>query len=160
MADDLHVNHGQVRLVIQSMKSKIASKIVQLCSSIPSVEYVSFDKIRLLSADFKDFEIPAIQLIDVGMRNEHEQLRAKIFWQIALELLLKGNQYNEISQQDLWNLEYEVRRKLWAVPNLGIKGVISMNFLGGTTDLHLLEPYYFSRLDFEVQFYEDLVRAC
>jgi len=142
------------------MKTKIAREIVARCQTIPVIKYVSFDKIRLLAADFKDFEIPAIQLIDVAMSSVHEAARAKKNWQISLELVMKHSENGEVHQPDLWNLENEVLRKLWAQPNLGIKGVIQMNFLGSQTDLHLLEPYYFARLDFEVMFYEDLVRAC
>lgn len=152
--------NSQIQLVFQSMKSKIARVIIARCATIPVIKYVAFDKIRLLAADFKDFEIPAIQLIDVGMTSVHEAARAKKTWQIALELLMRGNEYRQVSQEDLWNLENEVLRKLWAQPNLGIPGVIQMEFLGSTTDLHLLEPYYFARLDFQVVFYEDLVRAC
>jgi len=142
------------------MKTKIAREILARCATIPVIKYTAFDKVRLLSSDFKDFEIPAIQLIDIGMSSVHEASRAKKSWQIALELLLKGSEDWTVSQSDLWNLENEVLRKLWATPNLGIRGVIQMNFIGSQTDLHLLEPYYFARLDFEVLFYEDLVRAC
>jgi hypothetical protein len=142
------------------MKSKIARAITARLSTIPVIKYVAFDKVRLFTADFKDFEIPAIQLIDTNMTSVHEGLRAKKTWQITLELVMRGNEYNEVSQEDLWNLENEILRKLWAEPNLGIKGVIQMEFLGSTTDLHLVAPDYTLQLDFQVVFYEDLVRAC
>jgi len=160
VTDTIHRMGSQVRLVYQSMKAKIAREIVSRCETIAVVKYVAFDKVRLLASDFKDFEIPAIQLIDVGMTSIHEMARAKKTWQITLELLMRGDQYNQVSQEDLWNLENEVLRKLWANPNLGIPGVIQMVFLGSTTDLHLLEPFYYSKLDFQVVFYEDLVRHC
>lgn len=160
MADTTHSTHGQVRMIVKSMKTKIAEAMVAKLETIPQLEYVSFDKIRLLASDFKDVDIPAAQLIDVRLDHQHEAPRSKKFWQVALELLLKGNQWREVSQQDLWNLEYEVLRKLFEKPNFGIKGVIHIRYLGSSTDLHLLEPYYFSRMDFEVQFYEDLIGQC
>lgn len=158
--------NSQVRLVIESMKTKIAREILAICATIPVVKYTAFDKVKLLAADFLETEIPAIQLIDVNMTSVHEMSRAKKTWQIALELLMKGNESGSVSQSDLWNLEYEVLRKLWAHPGLpGVKSgsggkVIQMNFLGSQTDLHLLEPYYFARLDFEVLFYEAMVTDC
>ena len=158
--DSSHIVRSQVRMVIKSMKTLISEAIVAKLNEIPQIRYVAFDKVRLLASDFKDVEIPAIQLIDIRLDHEHQAPRSKKFWQIALELLLKGNQYHEISQQDLWNLEYEVLRKLFERPNFGIRGMIHIKYLGSSTDLHLLEPYYFSRMDFEVQFYEDLIGQC
>lgn len=150
----------QAKIVIQSMKSKIAQAITAKLESVKSLNYISFDRVKLLASDFHEYELPAVQLIDVALSNEHEQLRAKKFWQIALELVMKGSQHGGVSQEDLWNLEYEILRRLWSVPNLGIKGVIHMKFLSSSTDLHILDPYYTARLDFEVQFYEDMVREC
>lgn len=167
MTDTLHPMNCQVRLVFECMKTKIARDIISKCATIPVIRYVAFDKVKLLAADFLPNEIPAIQLIDVNMTSVHEAARAKKTWRIALEILMRGDQSGAVSQNDLWNLENEVLRKLWADPGLssvnqgGSGGkVIQMNFVGSQTDLHLLEPYYFSRLDFDVLFYEDLVRSC
>lgn len=160
MPDSTSGVNTQAKIVIQAMKTKIARGILAKCAEIKSIKYVNFDRVKLLASDFNEYEMPAIQLIDVTLFNEHENLRGKKTWTIALELLMKSTHHGEVNQEDLWNLEYEVLRKLWEKPNLGIKGVIQMNFLGSATDLHLLEPYYFSRLDFDVQFYESLVRDC
>lgn len=150
----------QARMIAQSMKDKIAQEIVRRLEEITSIKYVSFDKIRLLSDDFKDFEIPAIQLIDISETVTHEQVRARKSWLITLELLMRGNENLAIFQRDLWNLQYEVERKLWHEPNLGIKGVIHLKYLGSRTDLHLMEPFYFSQMDFTVEYYENLVTDC
>lgn len=151
---------SQVTLVFQSMKSKIAREIVARVGNVARIKYVSFDKIKVKISDFSDFEIPAVQLIDVNLESVHEGVRAKKTWQIELELVLKGNQYNEVNQETLWDLENELLRKLWEVPNLGIKGVIQMEYLGTLTDLHLIEPFYTATLRFQVVFYESLVRDC
>ena len=154
--------HGQVTLKVRTMKSLIADAILVQLQQVKRINYLSFDKVKLLASDFSEYEIPAIQLIDVSETVEHEMGRAKKTWQIALELLLKGGSSGEVSQQDLWDLQYEVERKLWQRNklNLGIKGVVHLRYLGSSTDLHLLEPYYFSRMDFEVLYYEALVRDC
>jgi hypothetical protein len=38
-----------------------------------------------------------------------------------------------------------------------IPGIIHLRHLGSQTDLHLLDPLYFARLDFEVIYYQPLV---
>jgi len=149
-----------VKLVVQAKKSKIADAILAKLDGISRIKYKSFDRIRLSRDDFSEVQTPAIQLIDVNETVEHEQSRAKKTWTIALELVLKETQYEPVNQQDLWNLAYEVERALWADPNLSIPGVIHLRYIGSQTDLHLLEPYYFTRLDFEVLYYEPLVRQC
>lgn len=142
------------------MKTRIAQAITNICATVPGIETVTFDRVKLLSSDFIESELPAIQLIDVTMTSEHEKVRAKKTWSISLELVMRPNELNEVRQPDLWDMEQAILRKLWQVPNLGIPGVIQMQFNGSATDLHLLEPYYFARLDFDIIFYEALVDEC
>ena len=158
MAD--HSINCSVKLVIRTMKSKIADALLSKVQEVDSVVYTNFDKVRLLASDFNDYELPAVQLIDVGETVQHQNVRARKSWQIALELLMKPTVLGEVSQQDLWNLQYEIERKIFQRPNFGIPGVIHMTYLGSQTDLHLLEPYYFARIDLQVDYYEALVRRC
>lgn len=153
---------SQARMVIKCMKSLISEAILEKLSAITRVKYLSFDKIKLLQSDFKDHELPAIQLIDVSESVIHEQSRTKNTWMITLEVVMRESENEPIGQQDLWNMEYEIKRKLWADPTLGIKnkGMIHLRLLGTQTDLHLLEPFYFCRLDFEALYYEHVVRDC
>jgi hypothetical protein len=144
------------------MKSRIAEALLAKLQGITRLKYLSFDQIKLTQADFRDHELPGIQLIDVSETVVHEQSRTKNTWQIALELVMKGTETEPIGQPDLWNLEYEIKRKLWADPTLGIKdrGFIHIRLLGSATDLHLLQPFYFCRIDFEALYYEHIVREC
>lgn len=155
-----NVVHEETQLVIRSKKTVIAEAILEQLRAVKSIRYFNFDKVRLLAKHFKEHEIPAIQLIDVSETIQHENVRAKRFWQLSLELLLKGSPDGSVGQTDLWNLSYEVERAIWSRPNFGVPGVIHAVYLGNSTDLHLLEPYYFTRLDFEIQYYDDLVRSC
>ena len=143
-----------------SLKSSIASAIMTRLDTVAALKLKAFDKIRLTAGDFQDHEIPACQLIDVGETIEHERSRAKKTWQISLELVMKPNEFGEVVQEDLWDLQYDVERALWANPNLGIPGVIHLRYIGSQTDLHMLDPYYFARLDFECIYYEALVDEC
>lgn len=150
----------QVQLNILSMKSRVAQRIVEILQDVRDVKTVSFDKVKVLASDFDDTSLPAIQLIDVSQTGIHEQGRVKYAWLVALELVMKQSVDRTVNQQDLWNLEYQVKRKLWKNPNLKIPGVIDIKFVNAETDLHLLEPYYFARIFFEVTFYEAIVRDC
>lgn len=143
-----------------SLKSSIAEAIIDQLDSVTALKLKAFDKVRIAAGDFQDHELPACQLIDVGETIEHERARAKKTWQISLELIMKPNEFGEISQADLWDLQYDVERALWGNPNLGIAGVIHLRYIGSQTDLHLLDPYYIARLDFEVLYYEALVDEC
>ena len=143
-----------------SLKPSIASAIITKLDTVAALKLKVFDKVRIAAGDFQDHELPACQLIDVGETIEHERSRAKKTWQISLELIMKPNEFGRISQQDLWDLQYDVERALWLNPNLGIAGVIHLRYIGSQTDLHLLDPYYFARLDFEVLYYEALVDEC
>jgi hypothetical protein len=143
-----------------SLKSSIAAAIMTKLDNVAALKLKAFDRVRLSAADFQDHDLPAVQLIDVGETIEHERARAKKTWQISLELIMKPNEFGEISQEDLWDLQYDVERALWANPNLGVAGVIHLRYIGSQTDLHLLDPYYIARLDFECLYYEALVDEC
>lgn len=151
-------NSQQVRMVVESMKTRISEALVSKLRGIRSIQTIEFDRVRLRADDFMSVDCPAIQLIDIQETIEHERSRAKKTWTLALELVMRGTEDNQISQKDLWNLQYEVERTLWEIPNLGIAGLIHLRYLGSTTDLHLLDPFFFVRMDFEVLYYEPLVK--
>ena len=139
------------------LKTRIAQALTAKIGTLAEIKTVDFDRIRLRSDDFMSTDCPAIQLIDIAETIEHEHSRAKKTWQLALELVLKATAESPVSQTTLWNTQYLVERMLWSKPNLGIPGIIHLRYLGSQTDLHLLEPYYYVRLDIEVLYYEPLV---
>lgn len=139
------------------LKVTISQALVDRLKTIPDLKTVEFDKVRLRADDFMSVDCPAIQFIDIQEQIDHERSRAKKTWLLGLELVMKATAETPVSQIDLWNLQYQVERLLWGLPNLGIPGVIHLRYLGSQTDLHLLEPYYFVRLDIEVLYYEALV---
>lgn len=156
-----HNKLSQIELVRKCMKSKIADALLARLATVPGLRSFDFDKVRLLSHDFNDLEIPAVQLIDIGESGVHEHSRLKKNWRVSLELVLKEDEHKKVNQQDLWNFGYKIERILWAEPvNLGIPGVIQLTYIGSATDLHLVRPYYISKLDFDVVYYEDLVKEC
>ena len=143
-----------------SMKTKIATAISATLVTISDLKYVAFDEVRMLASDFQDFELPAVQLIDLGDDNTHEQRRAKKTWNFILELVMSTTTGGKISQKDLWNLLQKIEESLFAKPNLAIAGVIHMKLLGSTTDLHMLMPHYTARIDLQVEYNHRLVDVC
>lgn len=151
---------SQVKIVPQSTKSKIAKALKALIEDIPVFKYVAFDKVKLLASDFMPHEIPGAQFIDLVETVIHERNRSRREWAIVLEVVLRSSQDEIMSQQDLWNIEYEIARKIWAVPGLGIPGVIHCQYTSNSTDLFLLQPFYTLRMDFFVIYHEPLVSEC
>lgn len=150
----------QVELVRKAMKVRIAEKLEAILTSVPGIMTYEFDRVRLLSSDFTDLAIPAVQLIDLAESITHEQARAKKTWSIRLELVLKEDENRVVSQKDLWNFGYKIERAIWKNPNFGIPGVLQAIYINNTTDLHSVMPYYLLKMDFDVLYYEDLVREC
>lgn len=145
---------------MSAMKKAISDGIKNAIITIPEIKTVDFDRVRLSSDDFMSIECPAVQLIDWSERIEHERARAKKTWQLSLELVMKSTAEAPINQRDLWDTQYLIERAVWAVPNLGIPGVIHLIYQGSYTDLHLLDPFYYVRMDVEALYYEALVSNC
>lgn len=143
-----------------SLKVPISLALVQRLQTVTELKTIEFDKVRLRADDFMSIDCPAVQMIDVAEQIEHERSRAKKTWMISLELIMKGTADQPASQIDLWNLQYKIERALWAEPNLNIPGVIHLRYKGSQTDLHLLDPYFYTRMDFDVLYYEHLVSDC
>lgn len=150
----------QIRFAARSMKSRIADAIILKLQDVWELKYFSFDRIRVLISDFQDTELPGCQVIDLSETIQHEQSRVLRRWQLAIEVVDKQSQDRYVNQKDLWDLTYQIERKLWAEPNFGINGVLHAVHLGTTTDLHMTEPYYTARILLEIVYYDNLVRDC
>jgi hypothetical protein len=144
-----------------SIESDIVDKIVDIIDTdVPEVETVSFDKIKLATTDFADHELPAVQLWDNGQVPIHERGRIRVDWNISLELIMKSEIDGIVDQKGLFELRRKIQLALWANPNLGIPGVVHLIYTGNISDLHLLQPHYIARIDFAVQYYDDLTGSC
>ena len=145
-----------------SIKSDIATAIkTKLEELVPTdVKLVIFEKVRLHSDDFLDHELPAIQLFDGSETVIHDRGRANKAWTIHLEILMKSSEQGIVKQTDLWDLQFIVERKLWEKPNLGIAGMQHLRYLGSVTDLHMLEPIFMCRMDFEALYFQPLTSSC
>lgn len=155
--------------LLSSMKSKIADRLLAIINGMTGVyKYTAFDFVKLTSADFKDYELPACQIIDNGEANLHEQSRGRKTWNLLVEIVVGPTAELPVSQKDLWDLMQATERALFTDPQLGIdrsgleagSSIIQMTLVGSSTDLHFMTPYYLGRLELAVEYYQPLVRPC
>jgi len=140
-----------------SKKRAICEALLSKLDGVTELKLKSFDRVRLYCSDFQDHELPAVQIMDVEETIQHEMSRAKKSWTLGVEIIMKPNEFGAVSQKDLWDLQYKVERALFADPNLSIPGVIHLHYQSSITDLHLLEPFYYCRMQLMCQYYEPLV---
>jgi hypothetical protein len=129
---------------------------------VTELKYRSFDTVRLQASDFADYEIPAVQLIDLSELTTHEQRRAKKDWNLIIEVIIGPTPEVDggVTQQELWDLMQLIEETVWAVPNFGLTEVIHAKLLATSTDLHLMQPFYLGRIEMSVMYYQPLVGAC
>lgn len=145
---------------MSSMKSQIASALLTKLSSVTALKYRAFDSIKLLSSDFQEWELPAVQIIDLGEQNIHEVRQAKKQWTLAIELVMGPLSGSTPTQSDLWDLMEVIENNLFETPNLGVTGMIHMHLLGSSTDLHFMLPYYLGRIELLIEYRQPLLGAC
>lgn len=143
-----------------SMRSQIADALMARLALVTEFKYTNFDKVKLVASDFQDFEIPACQIIDLGETVEHEQRRAKKFWNLAVEIVIGPSAAASVTQKDLWDLMEHTERTIFAVPNLGVSKMLHLHLIGTSTDLHFMEPFYVGRLELMAQYFQPLVGDC
>jgi len=144
-----------------SMRSQIADELLNRLALVPDFQYRSFDTVKILASDFAEWEVPAVQIIDLGETVQHERNRVRKDWNLSVEIVMgPTKEGQQPTQKLLWDLMELTENTVWAVPNLGIPGVIHMILLGTSTDLHLLPGFYTGRIDMAVAYYQHLVSPC
>ncbi len=141
-----------------SLKAQIAVKLVEQLQTITELKYVSFDRIRLSSHDFKDFELPAVQLYDVASPGVHQHRCLEVSWQVSLELIMRSNELGAVTQSIMWDMMEQIETVIWAKPKLDLSFTLGSQYIGWVTDLHMNDQQlYFARLDFAIPFHQMLV---
>ena len=144
-----------------SLRRQIADAILARLALVTEFNYRAFDTVKLLASDFSEYELPGVQVIDLGEVVTHERNRVLKDWNLAVEIVIgPTKEYAAPTQSDLWDLMQLTEETVWAKPNLGIPGVVHMILLGTATDLHLLPGMYTGRIDMSVRYYQPLVSAC
>lgn len=143
-------------------KTDVANALVTILSSMPELNYVAFDKVRLSSEEFRDSEFPAVQLYGVREASRHENRRRVVDWRINLEIVLRSTSSGGVkTQRDLWDLQYLIERKLWEDPQIGLtSNMIHLLHGGGFTTLQLTDPLLIHTIELTASFYQALVDVC
>ena len=147
---------------MSSMRTLIAQNIISAVNASLLFKYASHQVVRMMATDFSEYELPALQFIDLGDDNTHDRTRSKKTWNVILEIVtgpIASTQYVP-TQEDLWDLIEQAEQALFVDPKLGLSDVIHMRLLGSSTDLHILKPLYTARIDLQIDYYQALVRPC
>jgi hypothetical protein len=143
--------------IADAIKARIA--LVTIANGYSrDVKTVEFDKVKVNIQDYSDYQLPAVQIIDLSALYTHEMTRSKTSWALAVEICLRSTTSGTVNQKDLWNLQEDVVRSIMAVPNPGIPTVQHVRLLDAVTDLHMLEPNYIATIGLEVLYYEPITR--
>lgn len=144
--------------IADALEAAIATVTIANGYSI-DIATVSSEVIKLNLSDYKDSELPAVQIIDGSQVFKHENTRSKSTWTMALELCLRSTlALGEVNQRTLWNFSEDVRRAVMKKPNLGLNYLQHVKLTAEVTDLHLQQPNYTAIISIEVLFYEPIVR--
>jgi len=140
-------------------KLKLAIENVTIANGYSrDVKTVAFDKVRLNIADYQDYELPAVQLIDLSSNINHQLSRSLTNWFIAIEICLRTTTSGIVDQKALWDLQTDIIRAIMIDPKLSLNFVTHVVIIDKTTDLHLQEPNYIGTIGIEIQFYEPITR--
>lgn len=146
-------------LIMANMKSKLEELTWQ--------NLVEYEKIRLLSTDFRDHELPAIQFFDSGRTFQHLKGRVEVEWQITIEVVMKKQADDLVDQSVLLDRMEEIERKIGSNVQLdlgtlasSVGSMVHVKYLNAITDLHTLSPFYSGVLNFSANYYKPYVNEC
>jgi hypothetical protein len=124
----------------------------QLTANLPWAKIVDWEKVRLLSSDFGDHEIPCVQFYHVRTPYEpaRGQVQAKML--ISVEVVMKSSYAGVVDQRDLFDKMDDVLLAFGKSINLGVPGVIHAQLLQDETDTHTISPHFLGTMTFEVTY--------
>jgi hypothetical protein len=142
----------------QALKARI--NLVTIANGYTvDVKTVAFDKIKLNIQDYADYQLPAVQIIDLSKIFEQQMSRSKSTWTLAIELCMRTTEVlGVVDQESMWDFQENVVRAIMAEPQLGLSFVIQCRPIDEVTDLHLQEPNYTAIIGLEILYYQPVTR--
>jgi hypothetical protein len=133
-----------------SKRSQLLTNLKSLLTTHCSwAKMISWEKIRVISSDFAEHELPVIQFYHVRTDYEQQQGRALARMQFNIELCLKSTTSGVINQKDLFDKMDLILQAIGTNPNLDISGMIHLRPISDETDIHILEPLFIGVWNFE-----------
>ena len=123
------------------------------------VKTVTYDDIRINIDEWKDWELPAVQIIDLAGIYNHEISRSRTIWNLGIECIMRSTASGQIGQTDLWNFMEDVTRSVMANPKLDLSYVQHVKLSDHQTDIHTVAPNHIGILGWQVWFYEPMTRT-
>lgn len=137
-----------------SNKSQVADAIMTRLATLTDIKYTAFDVVRLQASDFQDWELPAVQIIDLAEVATPEATRYRKLWSLAIEVIVGPTTAAVPNQKALWDLMQAVEDCLRSKPKLGLGFVVHLKLGVSSTDLHLMAPFYLGRIELTVDYYQ------
>jgi len=128
--------------ILDNLKTLLTSKLTW-------AKTVDWQKVRLLSGDFKDHELPVVQFYHLRTDYAQQQGRVEATAQFSVEVCMKSLSTGVIDQRDLFDKMDAVLKAIGSNPNLGIAGLIHLRLVSDETDTHTIAPHYIGILNFE-----------
>lgn len=150
-----------------SLESQIMAALQAQLKSLTWAKVVEYEKIKLLQTDFRANELPAIQFYDSGRTFRHLQGRIEATWAITIELVMKRTISDRVDQGILLDRSEAIERAIGDNVELGLNqatptvgNVVHVKYLNAISDLHTLEPFFISLLNFSVLYYKPYTGTC
>lgn len=149
---------------MSSIRTQIAEALeAQIIAAIPTLKYCKAGaRPKIISGDFNEYELPAVQIIGGSDTNLHEKHRGRKTWNILVEVVIgpiAATGYVP-DQKELWDLMELLEQAIMSDPKFGLASVVHCYLLGSDPDLALLTPLYSGRIEIAVEYYQALVGPC
>ena len=131
------------RQILDAMKTLLTGKLTW-------AKVVEWEKVRILSSDFGEHEIPCVQFYHLNTTYKQIQGRVEAHAVFNVEVCLKSFQTGVVDQRDLFDKMDDVLTGMGSQANLGVPGVIHARLLSDEVDTHTISPHFIGILTFEV----------
>jgi len=140
----------------------IFQKLEEILTELTWVKLVTWKKIRLSASEFRDHEIPLIQIYAPRQNHLHSQRRLETTMMIHVELVMKSTVAGVIDVEDCMDRRQEIEQKIGENVQLRLvnSGMVHMKYVSSEDDFHTIQPFYVTRLDFEALYYKPYLGAC
>lgn len=140
----------------------ILRKFEEVLSELTWAKLVTWKNIRLAASEFRDHEIPCIQIYAPKQFHEHSQRRVLTTMIVHVELVLKQKVSGIVDIEECMDKRQEIEQKIGENVQLRLinSGIVHVKYVISEDDFHTIKPFYVTRLDFEVLYYKPYVGAC
>jgi hypothetical protein len=142
------------------IRSDIFTALAAKLATLPWAKTVNWEKVRLMASDIAQHEVPFVQFYAPFSRHEHVTQTIESVWTISIEIVDVQSSTRTVNQKDLFDKMEDVIALIGDDPTLQIPRLVHLTLASEETDVHLIEPYYYARLDFEARLIQPYTANC